>query len=102
MGVATVSIEWFRDLVLIIFGLSAAVALVTMAVLAFLFYKRAKPVLDSIKKAAGSVAKITGSVENEMAEPLAQVASFVQGCRQAVGLVKGIFRKGEEEEDLHG
>jgi hypothetical protein len=73
-----------------------------MAVLAFLLYFRVKPLLDSMKKTAGTVAKITDSVENEMAGPLAQIVSFVQGCRQAVGLVRGIFRKDEEEEDLHG
>jgi hypothetical protein len=100
--VAIVSIEWFRDLVLIIFGLSATVALLTMAVLAFMFYFRVKPVLDSVKKTACSVAKITDSVENEMTGPLTQIISFVQGCRQAVGMVRGIFRRDEEEEDIHG
>lgn len=102
MGVATVSIESIRDVVLIIFGLSATVAVIIMVVLAFLFFFRLKPLVDSMKKTAGTVAKITSTVENEMAGPLAQVVSFVQGCRQAVGLVKGFFRKDEEEEDLHG
>jgi uncharacterized protein YoxC len=96
--VATVSIEWFRDLVLIIFGLSATVALLSIAVLAFMFYFRARPVLDSVKKTAGTVAKITDSVENEMSGPLAQMASFVQGCRQAIGLFNRFFRREEEEE----
>jgi uncharacterized protein YoxC len=93
-----VSIEWFRDLVLIIFGLSATVALLSIAVLAFMFYFRARPVLDSVKKTAGTVAKITDSVENEMSGPLAQMASFVQGCRQAIGLFNRFFRREEEEE----
>jgi hypothetical protein len=99
MGVATVSIEWFRDLVICIFGLTGTVALLTMAVLALLFYLRARPVLNSMKKTAGTMAKITDSVENEMAGPLAQIASFVQGCRQAIGLFNRFFRREEEEEE---
>jgi hypothetical protein len=98
MGVATVSIEWFRDLVLCIFGLSATVAVIIIVTLAFLFYFRLKPLLDSMKKTAGTVAKITDTVETEMSGPLAQIASFVQGCRQAIGLFNRFFRREEEEE----
>jgi hypothetical protein len=93
-----VSIEWFRDLVIIIFGLSATAAFIILVVLAFLFYFRLKPLLDSMKKTAGTVAKITSTVETEMAGPMVQIMSFVQGIRQAIGLFKGVFRK-EEEED---
>jgi hypothetical protein len=93
-----VSIEWFRDLVIIIFGLSATAAFIILVVLAFLFYFRLKPLLDSMKKTASTVAKITSTVETEMAGPMVQIMSFVQGIRQAIGLFKGVFRK-EEEED---
>jgi hypothetical protein len=93
-----VSIEWFRDLIIIIFGIGATVAVIILVVLAFMFYFRLKPLLDSMKKTAGTVAKITSTVETEMAGPMAQIISFVQGVRQAIGLFKGFFRK-EEEED---
>jgi hypothetical protein len=98
MGVANVNIEWFRDLVIIIFGLGATVAVIILVVLAFMFYFRLKPLLDSMKKTAGTVAKITSTVETEMAGPMAQIISFVQGVRQAIGLFNRFFRK-EEEED---
>lgn len=93
------SIEWFRDLVLCIFGLSATVAVIILVVLAFMFYFRLKPLLDSMKKTAGTVAKITDTVETEMTGPLVQIVSFVQGCRQAIGLFNRFFRREEEEED---
>lgn len=92
------SIEWFRDLIIIIFGIGATVAVVILVVLAFMFYFRLKPLLDSMKKTAGTVAKITSTVETEMAGPMAQIISFVQGIRQAIGLFNRFFRK-EEEED---
>jgi cell shape-determining protein MreC len=94
--VAIVSIDWFRDLVLCIFGLGATVAVVILVVLAFLFYFRLRPMLDSMKKTARIVEDITSTVEAEVAEPLAQMASFVQGIRQAFNLFSRFARKGED------
>jgi hypothetical protein len=94
--VAIVSIDWFRDLVLCIFGLGATVAIVILVVLAFLFYLRLRPMLDSMKNTARIVENITNTVEAEVAGPLAQMASFVQGIRQAFNLFNRFARKGED------
>ena len=90
------SIEWFRDLVLCIFGLGATVAAIILVVLAFLLYFRIKPILDSIKATSRTVANISSSVEEEVAKPLAQIMAFVQGCRQAIGLVSRFTKKEED------
>ena len=97
MGVATVSIEWFRDLVICIFGLGMTVAVIILVVLAFLLYFRLKPLLDSLKTAAGTLSRISNAVETELAGPLAQIISFVQGIRQAIGLVNRFIKKEEED-----
>jgi F0F1-type ATP synthase membrane subunit b/b' len=91
-----VSIEWFRDLVLCIFGLAAAVAAIILVVLAFLLYFRVKPILDAIKATSRTVANISSSVEEEVAKPLAQIMAFVQGIRQAIGLVSRFTKKEED------
>ena len=91
------SIEWFRDLVLCIFGLGATVAVIILVVLALLIYYRLKPMFDSIKRTTRTVENITQAVETEVAEPLAQMASFVQGVRQAVSLFKRFGRNKEED-----
>ncbi len=93
------SIEWFRDLVVVIFGLGATVGILFLAVLAFLFYRRLRPVLDSVKATTKTVENLSSCVEEEVVRPLAQVASFVQGIRQAVGLVNRFTKKKEEERD---
>ena len=90
------SIDWFRDLVICIFGLGATVAVVIMVVLAFLFYFRLRPMLDSMKNTARIVENITTAVETEVAGPLAQMASFVQGVRQAFNLFNRFVRKEED------
>jgi hypothetical protein len=91
-----VNIEWFRDLVLCIFGLGATVAAIILVVLAFLLYFKIRPILDSIKATSRTVANITSSVEEEVAKPLAQIMAFVQGIRQAIGLVSRFTKKEED------
>jgi len=91
-----VSIEWFRDLVLCIFGLSTTVVVLLIGVLAFICYRRITPIIDSVKTTTRTVENLTSTVEEQVAEPLAKVAAFVQGIRQAVNLVSG-FRKNKEE-----
>ncbi|HUT68190.1 MAG TPA: hypothetical protein VMW86_06535 [Dehalococcoidales bacterium] len=91
------SIEWFRDLVVCIFGLGATVAVIILVVLAFLLYFRLAPILNSLKATTRTVENISSCVEEEVAKPLAQVAAFVQGIRQAIGLVSRFKRKKEED-----
>jgi len=93
----TVSIEWFRDLVVCIFGLGATVAVIILVVLAFILFVKIKPILDSVKATTRTVENISSCVEEEVAKPLAQVAAFVQGIRQAVGLVSRFTKKKEED-----
>lgn len=90
------SIEWFRDLVLCIFGLSTTVVVLLIGVLAFTCYRRITPIIDSLKTTTRTVENLTSAVEEQVAEPLAKVAAFVQGVRQAVSLVGGL-RKNKEE-----
>ena len=91
------SIEWFRDLVVCIFGLGATVAIIILVVLAFLLYFRIIPILNSLKATTRTVENISSCVEAEVAKPLAQVAAFVQGIRQAIGLVNRFTKKKEED-----
>jgi Na+-transporting methylmalonyl-CoA/oxaloacetate decarboxylase gamma subunit len=93
----TVSIEWFRDLVICIFGLGATLVVLFLAVLALLVYLRVRPILDSVKATTKTVENISSCVEQEVAKPLAQVVSFIQGIRQAFGMV-GRFSKRKEDD----
>jgi hypothetical protein len=92
-----VSIDWFRDLVICIFGLGATVVLIFIAILAFSLYRRLRPTLDSLRKTAKTVENLSACVEEEVARPLAKIAAFIHGVREAVGLV-GRFTKRREED----
>ena len=91
------SIEWFRDLIIIIWGIGATVVTLLIGILALLLYRRIRPALDSLKATTKTVENITSVVGEQVAGPLAKVAAFVQGIRQAVNLV-GRFTKRKEED----
>lgn len=93
----TVSIEWFRDLVICIFGLGATLVVIFLGVLALLLYLRLRPILDNVRKTTQTVQNFTSRVEEEVAGPMARVVSFIQGIRAAVGMV-GRFTKNKEED----
>ncbi len=93
------SIEWFRDLAIVILGLGATVVLIFIGVLAFLLYRKLRPILNSLKATTKTVENISSTVEEEVSRPLAQVAAFVQGISQVVSLVSRFSRRKEGGKD---
>lgn len=93
------SIEWFRDLAIVILGLGATVVLIFIGVLAFLLYRKFRPILNSLKATTKTVENISSTVEEEVSRPLAQVAAFVQGISQVVSLVSRFSRRKEGGKD---
>jgi cell division protein FtsX len=91
------SIDWFRDLVISIAGVLVIIVLLFIAVLTFLLYRRAKTILDSVKTTSQNIAGISTYVTNEVAKPLIQVVAFIQGVRQGVNAIRGLFSKKEGE-----
>lgn len=92
-------IEWFRDLAISISGLVLIVVLIFIAVLAYLLYRRAKSILDSMKSVSRDVQGISSFVTDEVAKPLIQVVAFVQGIRQGIDAIKKLFKKKGGEGD---
>ncbi len=90
-------IVWFRDLVICIFGLGAAIAVIILAVLAIILYVKIQPIIKSVKTTTRTVENISSCVEEEVVKPLAQVAAFVQGIRQAAGMFSRFTKKKEED-----
>lgn len=91
------SIEWFRDLVIIIWGLGSTVVILVIGVLAIMLYRRMRPALDSLKTTTKTVEDITSVVGEEVVGPLSKVVAFIQGARQAINLVTQLRGKKEEE-----
>jgi uncharacterized membrane protein len=92
------TIEWFRDLVIVIFGIGATVAIILLVVLAFMLYARIKPIMESVQKTTKTVERVTASIEEVVVKPITLVTSFIQGIRSALGLVKKFTGKEEDNE----
>jgi len=94
-----VGIEWFRDLAIVILGLGVTIVAIFIGVLAFMLYRKLRPILDSVKTTTKTVENISSTVAEEVSRPLAQLAAFVQGVRQAISLFSGFSRRKEGGEN---
>jgi len=90
-----VGIEWFRDLAIVILGFGVTIVAIFIGVLAFMLYRKLRPILDSVKTTTKTVENISSTVAEEVSRPLAQLAAFVQGIRQAISLFSGFSRRKE-------
>ena len=88
-------IEWFRDLAIVILGLGVTIVAIFIGVMAFLLYRKLRPIMDSVRATTKTMENISTCVGEEVARPLAQVAAFVQGIRQATSLFSGFSRRKE-------
>ncbi len=93
------SIDWFRDLIICIFGIVAAGVLVFLAVLLYLLYRRTTSILDSVKATSTTIEGITSYVGEEVVKPVVQVASMIQGIRQGIDTISKFFKKQEGGKD---
>ena len=89
------SIDWFRDLVICIWGLVAIGVLIFVAALSYSLYRKTKPILDSIKTTSKTVEGISSYVGSEVVKPVIEIAALVQGIRQGIGTVTQFFKKRE-------
>ncbi|MFC1928942.1 hypothetical protein ACFLXK_05020 [Chloroflexota bacterium] len=94
------SIDWFRDLVISIFGIVATVVSIFVAILSYSLYRKIGPILKSINKSAANIQKLSSYAGNEVAQPLIQVAAMIQGVRRGIGAVSKIFKNKKGGKDV--
>jgi len=95
-------IAWFRDLVICIFGLVAAIVIIFLAVLSYVCYKKIKRILDSAESvsesAQGIVSDVRESIDTikeEAMSPVIQLMAVIQGVRQGIEVFHRFFKKDE-------
>jgi len=80
--------DWFRDRVIVIWGLVATIGVIVIVVLALVAYFKVRPIINSVKSVTRTVENISACLEQEVVGPLAQVVTFIQGFRQAMGMIR--------------
>jgi hypothetical protein len=89
----------WRDLVIIIWGLIASIALIFMSVIIYLFYKRTMSLLESADVVVGKVADIVDYADKEVIRPVTQLGTMIQGIVQGISLFSRIFKKKEGQDE---
>lgn len=87
---------WWRDLVIIVAGLGVTIVAIIIAVIAFMLYRNLRAATESMKATAAKIEALTTFAVDEVAKPLIQVASIIQGVTQGINTVKKMFGKGGE------
>jgi hypothetical protein len=92
-----VTIEWFRDLVIIIYGLVGAVFLIAIGIMAFALYRRLKAILDSLKVTSSNIEEISTVAKEQIVRPIMQVGSVIHGITKWIEMISGYFKKSKKE-----
>jgi len=89
-------ISWWRDLVIVIWGLITAIAAVCICILVFLLYKKLVPLVEDANIVVGKVGDVVDYTKEEVISPVVQFASAAQGIVQGITLIADIFKKKEK------
>ncbi len=92
------TIDWFRDLVICIFGLVLIGVSIFITVIIFLLYRRVSAILDSIKSITGTIQMISSAVEG-VAKPVIQIMTTAMGMLRGIDTVSKLFKKKEVKKD---
>ncbi len=93
------TIEWFRDLTIILYGLVGAVFLVAAGLMAFALFRRLTVILDSLKVTSSNIEEISTIAKQQIVKPIMQVGSVFQGITRWIEMISGYFNKTKKEVD---
>jgi phosphate/sulfate permease len=89
-------LSWWRDLVIVIWGLISAIAAVCICIVVFLLYKKLVPLVEDANIVVGKVGDVVDYTKQEVISPVVQFASAAQGIVQGITLIADIFKKKEK------
>ena len=89
----------WRDVILIIWGLVATVAIVFISVILFLFYRKTSSMLDSTDLMVNKVSEIVDYVNTEVVRPVSRFGAMIQGIMQGISIFGSVFNKKEVQDE---
>jgi hypothetical protein len=93
------TIEWYRDLVIIILGIVAIGFCIFLAVIIFSFYRQMRSLQNAAKDILAAIQSIV-SATSDVLKPLLQLGALIQGISQGIKAVNEI--RGEKRGGEHG
>ena len=89
----------WRDIILIIWGLVATVAMVFISVILFLFYRKTVTVLNSTDLIVNKASDIMDYVNTQVVRPVSRFGTMFQGIMQGISIFGSIFNKKEAQNE---
>jgi len=89
----------WRDLMIVIWGFVATIAIVFICIIIYMFYKRTISLLESADLVVAKVSDVIDYADKEVIRPVTQFGAMIQGIIQGVNLFSNIFKKKEEEDE---
>ena len=89
----------WRDIILIIWGLVATVAMVFISVILFLFYRKTVTVLNSTDLIVNKASDIMDYVNTQVVRPVSRFGTMFQGIMQGISIFGSIFNKKEVQDE---
>ena len=92
------SLAELRDLFIVIFSIAGIVAIILLSVVTLLVYRKVRNILDAWAVTVGNIRDITTVFSENIAKPLGNIASVVQGISRFFEFITKPLKRREEEE----
>ena len=92
-------LSFWRDIILIIWGLVATIATVFISTILFLFYRKTAAVFDTTDLMVNKVSEIVDYINMEVVRPVSRFGTMIQGIMQGISIFGSIFKKKEEQDE---
>jgi len=89
----------WRDLVIVIWGFIAILALIFTCIIGLLLYRKLASLIESSTSVVTQVGGIVDYVDNEVIRPITQVGSLIEGIVKGIAMVRDLFKKKEDDDD---
>ena len=89
----------WRDLVIVIWGLVGALALIFICIIIFLFYRKTSALIESADSVVVRVGGVVDYVDREVIRPVTQMGTMIEGIIKGISLIKELFKKKEEDDE---
>ena len=89
----------WRDIVLIIWGVVATIAVAFIAIILFLFYRQTISLLKSSDLVVAKVRDIVDYADEELLGPVRQFGTMIQGIARSISFISNIFKKKEDQDE---
>jgi len=90
------SLAELRDLFIVIISVTGIAAIIFSSVIVFLVYRRIRAILDSSRATVANIREFTAVMSQNVAKPLGNIASVLQGIARFIEFIIGPVRRKEE------